>query len=551
VRTPVILFLLALVARLVVAAGFPDPAYPDSFYYVDVARQLAAGNGFNVDFIWIFPEVGGVLPADPALPVPSNAHWMPLASIIQVPFILLLGPTTLASLLPSALIGATMAPLAWAIARDARLGSFVAVGAGLFAAIPGLSLVYMSQPENFSLFGPLVATALLLAGRGLRGHPRAFIAAGLFAGLAALSRTEGGLVLAAMLAGFAWNRVRARLSASSGSSLAPRVPIAAAAGAVVLFILVVTPWYLRQLSEFGALSPSTSTGKVLFIRDFSEWNSITIPATLDHLLGMGLGPLLATRATGLTTSLVLFAVLVMAGVLVPFLVVGAWQRRRDVSFTPAFGYAALLLGFCTILTPIHVPGGQLFHSAVGLAPHAYVLTMHGAVLLAAWLGRRWSRWDPEVTARVLIIGLVGFGIAAAVWSTADVHASWAVKRTRAQVAAAALNEAGAGQFDRVMSIDAAGMRYWSGRGGVVLLNDPVETVEAVARAYDIRWLVLERADGVPLTRQIMVAGQRPAWVGPAAWTNGDVTVYPVCTGLGDPRCQGGGVIDDTSVKVPG
>ena len=65
VTTPVFLYLIALVARLVIAAGFPDPAYPDSFYYVDVARQLAAGNGLNVDFIWIFPEVGGAIPANP------------------------------------------------------------------------------------------------------------------------------------------------------------------------------------------------------------------------------------------------------------------------------------------------------------------------------------------------------------------------------------------------------------------------------------------------------------------------------------------------------
>ena len=69
------------------SSAFPDPAYPDSFYYVDVARALAAGHGFNVDFVWIFAEVGGTIPADPTLPIPSNAHWMPLASIVQVPFI--------------------------------------------------------------------------------------------------------------------------------------------------------------------------------------------------------------------------------------------------------------------------------------------------------------------------------------------------------------------------------------------------------------------------------------------------------------------------------
>ena len=102
-RIPIALYLLALVARLVLVAGFPDPAYPDSFYYVDVARQLAAGHGFNIDVVWIFAEVGGKIPPNPVLPIASNAHWMPLASLVQVPFIWLLGPTAFASALPFAL----------------------------------------------------------------------------------------------------------------------------------------------------------------------------------------------------------------------------------------------------------------------------------------------------------------------------------------------------------------------------------------------------------------------------------------------------------------
>ena len=73
--------------------SIPDPAYPDSYYYVDVARALAAGHGLNVDFVWIFAEVGGHIPANPILPIPGNAHWLPLASFIQAPFIAVLGPT--------------------------------------------------------------------------------------------------------------------------------------------------------------------------------------------------------------------------------------------------------------------------------------------------------------------------------------------------------------------------------------------------------------------------------------------------------------------------
>jgi predicted membrane-bound spermidine synthase len=47
-----------------------------------VAEQLAAGHGFSAPVLWSFLEVGGRLPVDPMLPVPSNGHWMPLTSIV-------------------------------------------------------------------------------------------------------------------------------------------------------------------------------------------------------------------------------------------------------------------------------------------------------------------------------------------------------------------------------------------------------------------------------------------------------------------------------------
>ena len=104
-RTPVALFVLALLVRLALIAVYPDAAYPDSYYYADVARAIAAGHGLSVDFVWIFAEVGNRIPDVPSLPIPSNAHWLPLASLVQVPFITVLGPTALASALPLALIG--------------------------------------------------------------------------------------------------------------------------------------------------------------------------------------------------------------------------------------------------------------------------------------------------------------------------------------------------------------------------------------------------------------------------------------------------------------
>ena len=177
VRTPALLFLLALAVRAVLVATFPDPAYPDSFYYVDVARAIAAGHGLNIDFVWIFAEVGNHLPNPAVLPIPSNAHWLPLASFLQAPFISLLGANPFASAIPGVLIGALVAPLTWLIARDAGARPIVATAAGVLSAIPGAATVFLAQPENFSILHPLVAATLWLTARGLKGDGRSFAVA--------------------------------------------------------------------------------------------------------------------------------------------------------------------------------------------------------------------------------------------------------------------------------------------------------------------------------------------------------------------------------------
>jgi hypothetical protein len=149
-------------------------------------------------------------------------------------------------------------------------------------------------------------------------------------------------------------------------------------------------------------------------------------------------------------------------------------------------------------------------------------------------------WNVRTASRVFVSAAVGLGVAASIFGMLAVHRTWDTKRQRMQDVAAALDAAGAPASDRLMSIDASGYRYWSGRGGVVLVNDPLETVADVARAYDIRWLILERDDSVPAAESILVDHLRPGWVGPPVLEREDVGVYPVCTETGDPRCAAAG-----------
>jgi hypothetical protein len=524
VRTPLLLYGLAVAVRVVLIAHFPYAAYPDSAYYADVANSLHAGQGFNVDFVWIFAEVGGKIPLDPVLPIPSNAHWMPLASIVQLPFLSTFGTVAWAAALPFALIGAIAAPLTWGFARDAGARGSVAVGAAILTAVPLLSTVYLVQTDNFSLFQPLVVGSLWLAARALRGSGRAFIGAGILAGLATLARTDGLLVLVALGFVFAWDRWRAWRSAGGR---VPSISLPAAVGCVAVFILVMAPWWARQLAVFGSLSPSTASGKVLFIRSIDEWNSITTPANLDHLLGMGIGPLIATRIGGFAAALTIYITLVGGVLLAPLMVIGGWGRRRSQDFGPFFIYAATLFAFSGLVSAVHVPGGTFIHSAVALAPFTYVLALEGVALAVGWIASRRPAWDAASATRIFSGAVIGFAVLCAVAGSLVVHAAWENRRERGLAVASTLDSAGAPVTDRVMSLDASSTKYWTGHGGVVLVNDPLDTIRDVARAYDIRWLVLD-ADATVTAAEPIIAGDRPSWVGPPLDTGiTGLAVYPV------------------------
>lgn len=547
VRTALALYVLALAVRAVLVALFPDPAYPDSSYYVEVARAIAAGHGLNVDFVWIFAEVGNRLPDPAVLPIPSNAHWLPLASFLQAPFISVLGPTAVASALSGVLIGALAAPLTWLIARDAGARPIVGTAAGVLSAIPGAATVFMAQPENFAILHPLVAATLWLTARGLKGDSRSFAVAGLLAGLATLARNDGILLAGAIaLVWFAdrlrsWRDRRGR-RAWTRADERPPIPFYAAVGAFALFMIVMGPWWLRQLTVFGSISPTSSTGVALWIRHISEWNSITADPSLERFLGQGWGPIIASRIDGLVAALGNFAVMIASVVLLPFMIVGALSRAHSRDFGPWFVYTLIAFAGATFLYPLHVPGGAFIHTAIGLAPHAAILSIEGILIVVSALARRRRRWEVGQAGAIFVWAIVGLVTASAAIFTRPVLAGWDSVRQPRLALNVYLEERMVPRDDRILSIDAGGIKYFTGRPGVVTPDDPIEVIESVARAYGTRWLVVERSDAARALAPVL-AGTRPPWIGPPVFSvpSADgglarLALFPVCTTPDDTRC---------------
>jgi hypothetical protein len=524
---PLLLFAFALAARAITAVFFGEPAYPDSFYYVNVAHQLAAGNGFQVDYIWNFVDVGGRLPDPAFLPIPSNAHWMPLAALIQVPFIWLLGPTPLASGLPFWLIGAAAAPLTWAIARDAGLSRGMQIAGGLMAAAPAAASVYLSQPDNFGLFMTLGALSLWLCGRGLRGDRRAFVLGGAVVGLATLSRNDGILLGLPFALAFLLELVRCRPDAV-------RIGWRAALLCASAFVLITSPWWLRQLAVFGSLTPSGSSGRILWISDYRELYSIEgEPPTLRSFLEQGPAAILASRLAGLGSALTIFAAVPLLFFLAPFTLIGAWLRRRDPAFAPWLVYAITLFAFSALLFAVHVPYGTFLHSAVALLPHAYLLALIGIAAAVQRVAARRSSWDaPRATAIFTATALAGTLVGAIGGSFIALRAWDAEHELRGQIVAAM---ATAPEGERVMSPDAGAYRYLAGRAGIVTPDDPLPVVESALRAYGIRWLILERDHIVPSLAPLLAGDDRPAWLSePVLVVAATTSTTSSTPGSGDP-----------------
>jgi hypothetical protein len=550
---PLSLFLFALAARLVTGAFFTEPAYPDSYYYVNLARELAMGHGFSIDYIWNFVEVGGRLPdaASAVLPIPSNAHWMPLAALVQVPFIWLLGPTSIASALPFWLSAATAAPIAWWIGVDAGRPRWQALLASLLVAVPGGVAPYLSQPDNFALYLPLGALSLWACARGVRGDRRAYVVGGALVGVATLARSDGVLLGVPFALAFArdlWLRRRHPSSTGGPGLRVGGIGWPAALACAGAFVLVTGPWWLRQLSVFGSLSPSAASGRILWITDYRQLYSVTGDTSLATFLAQGIGPLLASRVGGFLAALGIFASMPLLVILAPFTGIGTWLRRRDPNFLPWLVYGTTLLAFSGLLFAVHVPYGTFLHSAVALLPHAYLLALGGITASVAWVATHRSSWEPERAGRVFALMAVVVVMLSGGIATAMTISHWcAEQQLRLQVAAALADEPAG---DRLMSPDAGGYRFLAGRQGIVTPDDPLPVVQQALQLYDVRWLVLER-DHITSALAPLLAGQeRPPWLSrPVVTVPGSTSadadaedqlpaaaLFAVCLAPGDQRC---------------
>ena len=442
-----------LVVRILSAAFVViQPGFTDAYYYLDVARRLANGQGLTADFVWNFLEAPALAP----LPVASHRFWMPLATAVQAGGIVLLEPVLGAFRSAQAAVIALAAfvpAAAYAAGRSVGASPRAALVAAALTGIGGGAFAPAWVALDSFVIAALLGTCFFLAfAFAADGDTRFGAIAGALVGLLFLARAEGALFGVALLV-------------LAGRRLSRRAGIVGSAVALAIGLA----WIARGVDLGG--SPDLLSRTVFLFR-YEDFFALMPSATADARTIVG------ARVDALWSDL-LVAVFSLLLVLIFPLAIGlrtAWSRPA----VRAFAALALLLYVVeAAVWPLHATRGSYFHSLAAFYPYAMALVALGG---ERWLARR------DVSARRIAVG--GTLAAAATLAVTGLVVWDGAFNGPYRARIAALDAIPPGPF---LAIDAAAWRWIADRPVIVTPADSVELGVCVASRYRAASVVLEPA----------------------------------------------------------
>ncbi len=174
------------------------------------------------------------------------------------------------------------------------------------------------------------------------------------------------------------------------------------------------------------------------------------------------------------------------------------------------------------------PRGGLFHSGGALLPFIFTAASVGLDVLIEWLAARRQGWDARLAKRVFGVGLVGMALLV----SGFVSYQKVVVETRQQGSGASYSHLvewlhAEGQGDAIVMLgDPPSYWYHGGGPSIVVPNEPVATLLAVADRYGARYLVLDHNRPGPLASLFEGAETHPR-LRLAELLSGDLRVYHI------------------------
>jgi hypothetical protein len=499
-RHYLLLAVLGLAVATLVAAFQPAPGYMDADYYYAGGLQLTDGHGFTEPYLWNYLD-------DPAgLPHPSNAYWMPLASLLAAAGAVLFGSGSwFAARIGFLAVAAAIPPLTAALAWSFTPRRGPALTSGLLAVFSAFYLPFLPVTDTFGLYVVFGGLFFLIVNRQLSIVN--FLLLGVLAGLMHLTRADGLLWL--LVAFIAVILVR--------DSRKPLLSILYSLLSVFAgYLLVMGPWFSRNVSTFGApLAPGGS--KIFWLTSYDQLFSYPASRlTFASWWQSGLLAILKARVWSLGLNLANTLSVQGEVFLLPLIGISLWRFRKDRRVQLA-GLAWLLtLGAMTIAFPFAGARGGFFHSGAALQPVWWALAPLGLERVIEW-GKQKRNWNVAQAGKVFRSALVGLAIiltAVIVWGRVmggKGGQAWGQENAAYSQINEYLVSQGVAAEDVVMVANPPGFYLASGNPAIAIPDGDVDTLLTVARRYNVLYLILE--DGsVP-------AGLLPVYENPMGQTD--------------------------------
>lgn len=462
------LFLFALLVRMTVGSIVPYPSLDDPAFYYKVAENLSQGRGLVIDALWSY------LVPFASVTHPSNEYWQPLPSLIIGAVFAVTGPSFPIAQAIGAVVGATLAPITWLIARDAIVPHTGWRGQAILAALLvtlNPLLVYQSIIVDSSVYFAALGAACLWVTSRMDESPKAMWITGGLAGLSYLTRSEGLLLVALVL-------VIAMTQSHPTERSRHAAYVLVAAG------IFIVPWWVRQVMTFGSPFPAP-TFLLMLLPNYPTLFHYGEPSFASGLPPIDIGQQVSWRFSGLLHNLGVFA----GQALVPwafFLPMGLPTfGGRKVLWMAVAGLGVLYLP-SALLFPVLTGSGAFYHAVGAVLPALTVLAMLGAQRFGHNLGTHYFRGSefltlviPMAAAAIMISQLLSF-----VDVAGKLH-----QHLEQQFAepSAWLHERHASV---VMSTQSHSLHYASGLPTIPLpASDPPDVVAKAARRYGAEYIV--------------------------------------------------------------
>lgn len=463
------LFCAALIVRLIFAARLPFPPLDDPAFYVQTARNLAAGRGLVVDVIWSYQIPFAQITH------PSHEYWMPLSTLIMAPFLATFGDALFAAQTSGAIGGALLVPITYWLAKFVWPQDRRAAIAAAALLIPAALPIYQSaSTDSAAPFAVCASLALIAGGLSIERRSTGWaFAAGVLGGLAYLARSDG-LLVPSCIAAYIVFRFGFRRAA-----VAPLLGLLAGAA------ITIGPWWLRNLAAFGqtqAVSPLAAATLQSYGQLFN-WNE---PPTLSGLLERSLGFVIDLRSKAVLHNLrVLLTISFPYGV---YGLPGLFLVKRPMIRLGLIYLVALLLTSALIFS-VPTLSGLFYHSAAATLPWLAV----GGVGLLHSVGMRRARRPVAIGLYAATVVLIA--IQSAVALPAAIADGVANQAKFSQAAEWLRNNASAGEA--VIATQAHTLNYASGYPALTLPNrQGIDVLRRLAQRYGARFVVVTERVGL-------------------------------------------------------